>query len=153
MAELSFAEAYRTHAFAVEIEGVQCPVTKVTGLSEGTTETIDQPDAGSAVIHKIAKGTITWDPLVFERNVDGTRFDRFFQDWFGEMFQLHGPSKGSSVRRNGAVVVFQDGEEVLRFAFYGGWLKSSKFSDLEAGGANLLKQTVEIVHDGIERVA
>ena len=49
MAELNFAESYRTNGFVVEIEGTQCPVTKVTGLTEGASGTIDQPDAGSVV--------------------------------------------------------------------------------------------------------
>ena len=33
-----------------------------------------------------------------------------------------------------------------------GWVVSSKFTDLEAGSANLFKQTVEIAHSGLQRV-
>jgi phage tail-like protein len=153
MAELTFQESYRTHGFLVEIEGTQCPVTKVTGLNEGMTETIEQPDGGSPTVHKISSGIIKFDTLVIERNVDGSRFDDFFKDWFGEMFQLNGNTLTSSVRRNGAVIKQENGQEVLRFAFYGAWIKSSKFADLEAGSTNLFKQTVEIEHEGIERVA
>jgi len=153
MAELTFSESYRTHGFLVEIEGTQCPVTKVTGLNEGMTEAIEQPDAGSATIHKIASGVIKFDPLVIERNMDGSRFDGFFADWFGEMFALNGDSQTSSVRRNGAIIKTENGQEVLRFAFYGAWVKSSKFSDLEAGSSGLFKQTLEIEHEGLERVS
>ncbi|GLZ78607.1 hypothetical protein Afil01_34140 [Actinorhabdospora filicis] len=153
MAELTFQESYRTHGFMVEIEGTQCPVTKVTGLNEGMTETIEQPDGGSPVVHKIASGIYKFDTLVIERNVDGSRFDGFFKDWFGEMFQLNGNSQTSSVRRNGAVIKMENGQEVLRFAFYGAWVKSSKFSDLEAGSAGLFKQTLELEHEGLERVS
>ena len=32
------------------------------------------------------------------------------------------------------------------------WVINSKFSDLEAGSNNPLKQTVEIAHSGIERI-
>jgi hypothetical protein len=85
--------------------------------------------------------------------VDGSRFDQFFKDWFGEMFQLNGASQGSSVRRNGAVLKLENGVEVLRFAFYGAWVKSSKFSDLEAGSAGLFKQTLEIEVEALERVS
>jgi phage tail-like protein len=152
MAELTFSESYRTHGFAVEIEGTQCPVTKVTGLSEGVTDTIEMPDGGSPVVRKIASGVVKFDTLVIERNMDGTPNDQVFQDWFNEMFQLTGSSAGSSVRRNGAVVKLENGAEVLRFAFYEGWVKSSKFADLEAGTTNLFKQTVEIEHNGLARV-
>jgi phage tail-like protein len=153
MAELTFNESYRTHGFVIEIEGTRCPVSKVTGLNEGSSDTIDQSDGGSTIVRKIASGIVKFDPLVIERLMDGSPFDTFFQTWFGEMFQLNGTSRGSSVRRNGAVIKLENGQEVLRFAFYEGFVKSSKFADLEAGSANLFKQTVEIVHNGIERVS
>ena len=153
MAELTFQESYRTHGFLVEIEGTQCPVTKVTGLNEGMTETIEQPDGGSPTVHKISSGIIKFDTLVIERNTDGSRFDGFFKDWFAEMFQLNGDTQTSSVRRNGAIIKLENGQEVLRFAFYGAWVKSSKFSDLEAGSSGLFKQTLELEHEGLERVS
>jgi phage tail-like protein len=153
MAELTFQESFRTHGFAIEIEGTSCPVTKITGLNEGMTDTIEQSDGGSNIVRKISSGIIKFDTLVIERNMDGSAFDTFFQDWFKEMFELNGPSGGSSVRRNGAIIKLENGEEVLRFAFYEGWVKSSKFADLEAASTNLFKQTIEIEHNGLERVA
>ena len=153
MAELTFQESFRTHGFAIEIEGTSCPVTKITGLNEGMTDTIEQSDGGSNIVRKISSGIIKFDTLVIERNMDGSAFDTFFQDWFKEMFELNGPSGGSSVRRNGAIIKLENGQEVLRFAFYEGWVKSSKFADLEAASTNLFKQTIEIEHNGLERVA
>lgn len=153
MSELTFKESYRTHGFVIEIEGTICPVTKITGLNEGMTDTIEQSEGGSNIVRKIASGIVKFDTLVIERNVDGSRFDVIFHEWFKEMFQLNGTSGGSSVRRNGAIVKIENGEEVLRFAFYEGWVKSSKFADLEAASTNLFKQTVEIEHNGLVRVA
>jgi len=153
MAELTFRESYRTHGFLVEIEGTQCPVTKVTGLNEGMTEVIEQPDGGSPTVHKISSGVVKFDPMIWERNMDGGPFDAFFKEWFSEMFQLNGTSGGSSVRRNCAVSKQENGVEVCRFAVYGAWVKSSKFSDLEAGSSGLFKQTIEIEHEGLERVS
>ena len=49
-------------------------------------------------------------------------------------------------------LILENGQEVLRFAFYEAWVKSSKFSDLEAGSTNLFKQTIELEHNGLERV-
>ena len=152
MAELTFNESYRTHGFVLEIEGTRVAATKVTGLGEGTAEAIEQVDGGSPFVRKIASGVVKFDPLVVERNVDGSPEDQVFRDWFREMFQLNGASPGSSARRNGAVIKLENGQEVLRFIFYEGWIKSSKFTDLEAGSANLFKQTVEIEHNGMERV-
>jgi phage tail-like protein len=153
MAELSFKESYRSHGFFVEIEGTRCPVTKVTGLNEGHTDVIEQMDGGSTFARKIAGGIVKFDNLTIERNMDGSEFDRLFREWFSDMFRLNGPHGGSSVRRNGAIIKLENGQEVLRFAFYEGWVMSSKFVDLEAGSNNLFKQTVEIAHNGMERVS
>jgi phage tail-like protein len=152
MAELSFKEAYRSHGFYVEIGGTRCPVTKVSGLNEGHTDVIEQSDGGSTFVRKIAGGVVKFDNLTIERNMDGSDFDRLFRDWFRDMFQLNGPRLGSSVRRNGAIIKLENGQEVLRFAFYEGWVVSSKFADLETASNNLFKQTVEIAHNGLERV-
>ena len=84
--------------------------------------------------------------------MDGSPFDALFQEWFAEMFLLNGPSRGSSIRRNGAVIKLENGQEVMRFLFFEGWVMSSKFTDLEAGSANLFKQTVVIADSGLQRV-
>lgn len=154
MAELTFSESWRTHGFYMEIEGIpSVPITKVTGLNEGMTETIEQVNGGDNIVRKISSGTVRFDPLTVERNMDGTENDQIFQDWFNEMFQLNGVSGGSSVRRNGAIVKLENGQEVMRFAFYEGWVKKSSFSDLEAASANLFKQIIEIEHNGLERIS
>jgi phage tail-like protein len=152
MAEMTFREGYRTHGFALEIAGVRCPVTKVTGLSDGAIDVITQSDGGSTFERKIASGIVKFDDLTVERIVDGSLFDALFQEWFAEMFLLNGPSRGSSIRRNGAVIKLENGQEVMRFLFFEGWVVSSKFTDLEAGSANLFKQTVVIAHSGLQRV-
>jgi phage tail-like protein len=152
MSEIAFAESYRTHGFAIEIDGTRCPVTKVTGLSEGSVDTTEQPEGGSTVVRKIASGVVKFDTLVIERNVDGTEFDQFFKDWFNEMFQLNGVSGASSKRRTVAVIKLENEQEVFRFICYDAYVKSSKFADLEAGTTNLFKQTIEVEHNGLERV-
>lgn len=152
MAELTFTEPFHAHGFVCEIEGTRCPLTKVTGLSEGMTDVIEVMEGGSNIVRKSAGGVVKFETLTLERNVDGSPYDRFFQLWFMEMFQLVGPSLGSVRRRNGAVIKLENGIEVMRFAFFGGWVKSSKFSDLEAGSNGLFKQTVEIEHNGLMRV-
>lgn len=156
MAELTFAESYRTHGFRIEIEGTSCQATKVTGLNEGHTDVIEMASGGDAIVRKISSGIVKFDNLVIERDVDGTPEDAFFQAWFAEMFQLTGASQGSSVRRNGAVVKLEPSptglQEAFRFGFVEGFVVSSKFADLEAKSTNLFKQTVEIAHNGLHRL-
>ena len=136
MPDFGFTEAFRTNEFVVEIEGIESGIQHVTGLDEGTVDAIEQPDGGSNIKHKVSSGLIASTTLTLERNMDGTQADEAFRTWFTEMFKLDGTGTGSQLRRNGSVVKLQSGKEVIRFAFEGAWIKSSKFSDLNAGSSN-----------------
>jgi len=73
------------------------------------------------------------------------------------MFQIDGsgvpPGSGSPLRKNGSVVKKQFGVEVLRYAFEGAWIKSSKFSDLDAASSGLMKQTIVLAIERMYRIA
>jgi len=153
MATAGFTEAYRTNEFVVEIEGLESPtITKVSGLGEGEIDAIEQPDGGANIIHKISSGIIKYGDVTLERNMDGGPGDQGFRDWFQEMFKLDGTGTGSNLRRNGSIVKKHFGNEVMRFAFEGAWIKSSKFTDLEAGGSGLMKQTLVLAVERMYRV-
>jgi phage tail-like protein len=153
MANLGFNEAYRTHEFVVEIEGIDSPgITKVSGLSEGEIDSIDQPDGGANITHKISSGIVKYGDITLERNMDGSSADAAFKTWFQAMFKIDGTGTGSQLRRHGSIVKKQAGVEVLRFAFEGAWIKSSKFSDLDAASAGLMKQTIVLAIERMYRV-
>lgn len=150
---LGFNEAYRTEQFRVEIEGVESPnITKVTGLSDGESEPIEQRHGGDNITHKISSGIVKWDDVTLERNMDGSKADEDFKKWFQEMFKLDGTGTGSKLRRNGSIVKLQNGTEVMRFVFEGAWIRSSKFTDFDAGTSALLKQTIVLVIERMYRV-
>ena len=83
---------------------------------------------------------------------DGSADDTLFKEFFESMFKYGHGGQGSTVRRDGSVVKKHFGTEVFRVAFYGAWVKSSAFGDLEAGSTTLLKQTVVLEHDGLELI-
>jgi phage tail-like protein len=149
-----FYEGFRANEFVFIIDGTESPgVSKVSGLSEGELDTIEQPDGATGHVYKLAAAKVKFDPLTVERRVDGSSEDLRFRDWFRQTFQLNAVKQGgSSVRKNGMIVKRHQGEDVLRFAFYHAWVKSSKFSDLEAGSTNLFLQTIVLEHEGLERV-
>jgi phage tail-like protein len=150
-----FFETYRANEFVLVVDGTESPgVSKISGLSEGEIDTIEQPDGGTPFVHKIAASKIKFESLTIERYVDGSPEDKRFQDWFSSTFRLNSATQGgSSIRKNGMIVKRHDGTPVITFAFYNAWVKSSKFTDLEAGSTNAFKQTIVLEHDGLERVA
>jgi phage tail-like protein len=149
-----FWESFRANEFVLVIDGIPSPgVTKISGLSEGEIDTIEQPDGGSNHVYKIAASKIKFEPLTIERYVDGSPEDKRFKDWFQLTFKLDRLTQGgSSVRKNGMIQKMHDGTVVLTFAFRNAWVKSSKFTDLEAGSTNTFKQTIVLEHEGLERV-
>jgi phage tail-like protein len=149
-----FYESYRVNEFVLVVDATVSPgVTKISGLSEGELDTIEQPDGGTHHVYKISGTKVKYEPLTIERYVDGSPEDKRFKDWFQATFNLTDPSKpaGSAVRKNGSVVKMHQGKEVLRFTFLNAWVKSSKFTDLEAGSTNALKQTIVLEHEGLQR--
>ncbi|HEX8150642.1 MAG TPA: phage tail protein [Pyrinomonadaceae bacterium] len=147
-----FYESLRANEFILEVGGVPSPsVSKVSGLSEGEIDTIEQPDGGSNHVYKVAATKIKFEPLTIERYVDGSGDDKLFQEWFRSTFKLNTRTNGgSSVRRNGMVTKLHNGQPVMIFSFKNAWVKSSKFTDLEAGSTTLMKQTIVLEHEGLE---
>ncbi|WP_375746452.1 phage tail protein [Corallococcus interemptor] len=146
-------ESYRANEFVLKIDGTESPgVSKISGLSEGELETIEQPDGGSNHVYKIAAAKVKFESLTIERYVDGSPEDKRFMDWFRQTFKLNSRIQGgSTVRKNGMIEKRHNGETVMTFAFFNAWVKSSKFTDLEAGTTNLMKQTIVLEHEGLER--
>lgn len=146
-------EPYRANEFVVEIGTVESPtVSKVGGLSLGETDTIEVPEGGTNIVHKISSGIVKFQPITLERYVDGSEDDTLFKNFFETMFKLNEGGQGSLVRKDGAIVKKHFGQEVMRLAFYGAWVKSANLSDLEAGSTNLLKQTIVLEHEGLELI-
>jgi phage tail-like protein len=147
-------ESYRANEFRLIIDGTPSPgVSKVTGLSEGEVETIEQPVGASQRVYKLAGSKIKYEALTIERYVDGSPEDKRFQEWFAQVFNLGADVQGGSgVRKNGMVEKLHNGQPVITFAFTGAWVKSSKFTDLEAGATALFKQTIVLEHEGLQRV-
>jgi phage tail-like protein len=148
-----FYEGYRANEFIFYVDGTPSPgVTKVTGLSEGEIDTIEQPHGGSNHVYKVAATKIKFEPLTVERYVDGSPEDKRFADWFASTFKLGANQNGgSSIRKNGMIQKLHNGQVVLTFSFTNAWVKSSKFTDLEAGSTTLMKQTIVLEHEGLQR--
>lgn len=147
-------ESYRTDEFVLIVGAGTDPspgVTKISPLDLGEVETIEQPDGGSGKVYKIAGQKLKFKPLTIERYVDGSEQDKLFMEWFKATFDLSaGKQGGSTLRRSGQIHKLHNGEPVLKFAFFNAWVKSTSFSDLEAGSTGHFKQTIVLEHEGLE---
>src|SRR5688572_27909493 len=114
-------ESLRANEFRFVVDGTESPgVSKVSGLSEGELDTIEQPDGATGHVYKLAAARVKFESLTTERRVDGSPEDARFRDWFRQTFRLNTNRQGgSSIRKNGIVVKRHFGEDVLWYAFYG----------------------------------
>lgn len=63
-----FWEGFKSTEFVLVVDGVESPgVTRVTGLSEGEYDTIEQPDGGSNHVHKISSTKVKFESLFLYR--------------------------------------------------------------------------------------
>src|SRR5438045_2051625 len=135
-----FVEAYRSHEFVVEIEGITSPgITKVSGLTDGEIDAIEQPDGGANHVHKISSGLIKYGDVTLERHMDGTQTDADFLTWFSEMFYLDGRG---TLHRNGAIRKLRGTDEAL-------------FYDMALNGAELVTQLIHrslVRLEGLDRI-
>jgi phage tail-like protein len=147
-------EGYKSTEYVLVVDTLESPgVTKIGGLSEGTFDTIEQPDGGSPFVRKVSSTKVKFETLTVERRMDGSPQDKVFHDWWKSTFNIADhTSQGSRFRKNFRIEKRDNGQTVLTFLIMAGWIKSSKFSDLEAGSANLFTQTIEIEHEGLERI-
>ena len=82
-----FQESFRANEFRFVIDGRESPgVSKISGLSEGELDTIEQPDGGSDHVYKLSAAKVRFEPLTIERYVDGSDEDKRFRDWFWSTF-------------------------------------------------------------------
>lgn len=147
----NFTNPFRANEFRIEIGTAISPtVSQVQGISLGETDTVEVIEGGTNFVHKVSSGVVKFQSLTLMRYVDGSPDDTLFQSFFQEMFAYGLGGQGSNARRDGSVVKLNFGAEVFRWAFYGAWVKSASFSDLEAGSTSLLMQTVVLEHDGLE---
>ena len=147
-------EGFKSTEFVLIVDSVESPgITRITGLNEGMYDTIEQPDGGGTHVHKISSTKVKFDTLTIERRVDGSPEDQRYLDWWRETFHLaDNVNQGSRIRKSGQIIKRDNGVDVMAFIFLDGWIKSSKFSDLEAGSDSFFTQTIEIEHEGLERI-
>lgn len=148
-------EGYKSTEYVLIVDTIESPgVTKIGGLSEGSFDTVEQPEGGSTHIRKVSSTKVKFETLTVERRMDGSPQDKVFQDWWKQTFNIADrTTQGSRMRKNFRIEKRDNGQAVLTFLITSGWIKSSKFSDLEAGSSNLFTQTIEIEHEGLERIA
>lgn len=138
---------YRSHRYLLEIDG----------LTEASFSSVTIPDASAGVIEyregtdpptvRKLKGLSTYSNINLEKGVtDSTEL----YDWWVTVEQ----GDVDAARRNAAVVILdEEGNPGPRYEFRDAWISQYDSPDLDATGEGVAIESIEIVHEGMERSA
>lgn len=137
-------DPFGSYNFHVEIDGIlRGSFQEISGL-ESTVDVIEHREGGwNTTTHKLP-GMTKHANIVLKWGVTA---DREISEWHQRIVQ------GDIDRRNGSVVLLdRKGQEVSRWNFVQAWPTKYTGPTLNAEATDVAIETLELVHEGVERV-
>jgi phage tail-like protein len=137
-------DPFFNYNFLVELDGItRGTFQEVSGL-DATTEPIEYREGGQNTTVRKLPGLTKYGNIVLKRGVTS---DTELYDWHRQTVL------GVIDRRNGSIIVLdRQGGEVARWNFIDAWPTKYDIPDFNATGNEVAVETLEIVHEGVERV-
>jgi phage tail-like protein len=136
-------DPYKAFNFRVEIDGLTASFSQVSGL-ESEVEAIDYREGGEQARVRKLPGLRKYTNIVLKRGI--TR-DLELWNWHKQVLD------GNVQRRNGSVVLLDDqGQEQVRWNFVNSWPCKYVGPALDARSNDVAIETLELAHEGLERV-
>jgi phage tail-like protein len=137
-------DPYGTFNFLVEIDGItRAAFQQVSGF-DSTTDVIEHREGGDNLSTRKLPGMTKYSNIVLKW---GMTEDRDLYDWHRRV------AEGEIERKNGSIVLLnRKREEVARWNFMRAWPTKWDGPDLNAETADAAIETLELAHEGVERV-
>jgi phage tail-like protein len=137
-------DPYNNFNFLVEIDGItRAAFQEVSGL-DSTIDVIEHREGGATTPRKLA-GQTKHANIVLKW---GMTIDNQLYSWHREVVN------GTIQRRNGSVVLLdRRGIEAARWNFLHAWPSKYTGPSLNAEASDVAIETVELAHEGLERVS
>jgi phage tail-like protein len=137
-------DPYGTFNFLVEIDGItRAAFQQVSGF-DSTTDVIEHREGGDNLSTRKLPGMTKYSNIVLKW---GMTEDRDLYDWHRRVVE------GEIERKNGSIVLLnRKREEVARWNFMRAWPTKWDGPDLNAETADAAIETLELAHEGVERV-
>ena len=136
-------DPYRNFSFLIEIDGItQAGFSDCSGFGS-STDPIEYREGGeNKTVRKLpgltkhTNVTLKW----------GLTDSKELYNWYRDVVN------GKIQRKNGSIIVLDlEGNEKVRWNFFNGWPTKWDGPDFTAKGNDVAIETLEIVHEGIER--
>lgn len=136
-------DPYRNYNFLVEIGGItQAGFTDVSGFG-GSSEIVEYREGGNIGLTLKLPGQVKFNNITLKW---GLTDSSELYDWF------RGVQRGQVDRRDGSIIVLDlQGQEKLRWNFFGAWPTKWDGPDFSAKSNEIAIDTLELAVENIER--
>jgi phage tail-like protein len=136
-------DPYRNFSFLVEIDGVtQAGFSDCSGFGS-STDPIEYREGGENKTVRKLPGLTKHTNITLKW---GLTDSKELYNWYRDVVN------GTIQRKNGSIIVLDlEGDEKVRWNFFSGWPTKWDGPDFTAKGNDVAIETLEIVHEGIER--
>ena len=138
-------DPFGNYNFLVEIDGIARGAFQECSGFDSTIDVIEHREGGENTTLRKLPGMTKYSNLVLKW---GMTDDRELYDWHRSAIQ------GTIERKNGSIVLLNNaGVEVARWNFVRAWPTKYDGPDLNAEGNDVAVETLELAHEGVERVS
>lgn len=140
-------DPHRNARFLLEIDGVNIAGFSQATIPESTTEPVEYRTGNELPTMRKLGGLTSYGNLTLQIGVTDDSLALF------EWRQLVEQGNFEDARRNIAVVLIdEEGNQAARWTFREAWPTNYDAPDLDASGNEVAIESLEIVHEGMERV-
>jgi phage tail-like protein len=137
-------DPYRNFNFVVEIDGIVAAGFTEVSMPAASADVIEYREGGESNVVRKLPGRIHFGNLMLRRGI--TASDELYNWWKTVL-------DGQTSRRNMAVILMDEARNpVKRWIFRNAWPARYQASGLDARGREVVIETLEIVHEGMELV-
>ena len=144
MATGDIPDPFGNYNFLVEIDGItRAAFQEVSGF-DSTIDVIEHREGGENTTLRKLPGMTKYSNISLKWGITD---DMDLYTWHRQTVQ------GQLERKNGSIVLLgRDGQEVARWNFIRAWPTKYDGPDLNAEGNDVAIETLELAHEGLERV-
>lgn len=137
---------YRNFRFLLEIDGIAEAGFSEVSVPEASASVVEYREGNEAPTTRKLGGLISYGNITLSRGITESTA---LYDWW----KLIEQGRLDDARRSATVVVLdEEGQEGVRYNFREVWIRQYDAPDLDATGDGVAIETLELVHEGMERV-
>ena len=138
---------FRNHRFLLEIDGIAEAAFSEASIPEASAGVVEYREGNEAPTSRKLKGLNSYGNITLRRGV--TESTELYEWW-----KLVEQGRLDTARRSVAVVVLdEEGNPGPRYEFRNAWVRQYDAPDLDASGEAVAIESLELVHEGMERAA